>query len=94
MLIKGSRSYFISYEKKKRLKYHSVPNKFYYLLYLIKGTYGQLVYKALNLQMKRWRELVIIVLATMQGCSYSKAKVPENYGQIHNYGKHPTLQNN
>ena len=38
--------------------------------------------------------LVIIGFAAMQGYSISKAKVQENHGEIQNYGKHPTPQNN
>ena len=44
--------------------------------------------------MKHGWELVIIGLAAMQGCFYLKSQVLESHKEIHNYGKHPTPQNN
>ena len=52
------------------------------------------MYKVRNIQMKHGWELVIIGLAAMQGCFYLKSQVLESHKEIHNYGKHPTPQNN
>ena len=61
-----------------------------------KNTYGQLLHKVFNQEMKHGCELVITGLAAMQGCSYLKSqasgkswRVPQYY-----YGNHPTQQNN
>ena len=47
--------------------------------------------------MKHGFELVINGLKAMQGCSilsHAKTKPPGSYREIHNYGDHPTPQNN
>ena len=51
-----------------------MPNRFNYILYLIKNNYGQLVYRELNSSMKNDCGLVIIGFAAMQGYSYFKSK--------------------
>lgn len=51
-----------------------MSNKFSYLLYLIKNTYGQLEHKVQILQVKHGYELVIVGLTAMQRCSYFKSQ--------------------
>ena len=52
------------------------------------------MYKALDLEMKHGRELVIIGLAATQGCSYLKRQATgKSRRGFDNYGNHPTPQN-
>ena len=58
------------------------------------NTFGQLVYKALDQEMKHGRELVVIGLAAKQGCSYLKRQATgKSRRGFDNYGNHPTPQN-
>ena len=54
------------------------------------NTYGQLVHKIPNLEVKRFCELVITGLSAMQRLLFHQ----ENHGEIHYYSNHQAPQNN